>query len=389
MKKLDQKIELLPRTPGVYIFRENQRILYIGKSSDLKERVKNHFNQPSYKDEMFIGKVNKIEIRKTESEIEALILESRLIKKYKPKFNYVWKDDKNYFYVQISKEKLPRILITHRPNAFGPFVDGKALKKTLVILRKAFPYYTQKKHPRNKCAWCHLNLCPGPDPDIKKYKKDISNLKLILKGKKNSVLRKLKKEMALASKAQEYEKAGEIKNKIYALERIMANAKIINGDAVGKKGNRIEGYDISNIQGKLAVGSMVVFENGKPNKSEYRKFRIKMENEPNDTAMIKEIISRRLRHTEWPLPQIMLIDGGKGQLNAALSALKTMNYESKIKVFALAKKRNELFSPHQKEPALLKNMPKDFSNLILRVRDESHRFAIAYHKKLRELDLGL
>lgn len=376
-------LENLPRKSGVYIFKNSSgKILYIGKSSDLKERVKSHFNQPTYKDEIYIKQVKKIEALETDSEIEALILESQLIKKYHPKYNYIWKDDKNYFYVQTK----PYVFVNHRPTLLGPFVDGKSLRKTLNLLRKTFPYYSQKKHPENKCPWCHLGLCPGPNPDIAKYKKDLANLKAILKGKKNFVLKKLKKEMEQASKEQNYELAGEIKNKYFSLERVLKNAKIIANGNSSHSQSRIEGYDISNIQGKFAVGSMVVFENGKPNKSEYRKFKIKMENEPNDTAMIKEVISRRLKHSEWQLPQIMLIDGGKGQLNAAKSAFGASR-QAAPKILALAKRNNELFMDNKKEPVLLKNLPQDFANLILRVRDESHRFAISYHKLLRKSHL--
>jgi excinuclease ABC subunit C len=214
---------------GVYIFKDkNKKILYIGKALDLKKRIKNHFNQPTYKDKLFINKIDKAETLETDSEIEALILESQLIKKHRPKFNYVWKDDKNYFYVAITKGKLPYIFITHRPSPLGPFVDGKALRQTLKFMRKVFPYYTARKHPRNKCPWCHLNLCPGPDPDLAKYRKDLGNLKSFLKGKKKAVFRNLKKEMQKASSEQNYELANEIKNKVFALEKILANAKVIN-----------------------------------------------------------------------------------------------------------------------------------------------------------------
>ncbi len=214
---------------GVYIFKaKNREILYIGKSSNLKERIKTHFNQPNYKDKLYIDKIKKIETIKTDSEIEALILESQLIKKHRPKFNYVWKDDKNYFFIAITKTKPSFVFVTHRPSPLGPFVDGKALRQTLKFLRKVFPYYTATKHPKNKCPWCHLNLCPGPNPDLAKDKKDLRNLKSFLKGKKKAVFRNLKKEMQKASFEQNYELANEIKNNVIALEKILANAKIIN-----------------------------------------------------------------------------------------------------------------------------------------------------------------
>jgi excinuclease ABC subunit C len=391
------KINSLPKTAGVYCFSDKQSFLYIGKAGNIKNRVKNHFSQPTYKDEMFLGKVKKIGYIKTESEIQALILESELIKKHKPKYNTLWKDDKNYFYVAIADNGY--VFLTHQlqtknyklpTNYIGPFVDGKAIKQTLKMLRRTFPYYTQRKHPKGLCPWCHLNLCPGPKPDLKKHKKNINGLKAVLKGKSQRVIKEFKKEMKKAARQRNFEKAAELRDKIFSLEKVLRNSKIISNNLVprsgawdwlGKKISKIEAYDISNIQGQLATGSMVVFINGKPEKDLYRKFKIKISGKPNDTAMIKEVLKRRIRHKEWPLPDLFLIDGGKPQLSTAKQVIK------KIPVAALAKKHNELFI--DKKPLLLKNMPRDFSNLILQLRDEAHRFAITYHKKLREIDLGL
>jgi len=394
--------EKLPRTPGVYIFKNNKEILYIGKATDLKERIKNHFQQPNYRDNLFLDKVKKIGFLETGSEIGALLLEASLIKKHRPRYNIMWRDDKNYFYVVISKEKPPFVSITHQPkrtlNLTGPFVDGTALKKALRLLRKAFPYYSSKKHPKNQCLWCHLGLCPGPDPDLKQYKKSLKNLTEVLRGKKSSVLEKLRKEMKSASKSQDFEKAARLRDQIRTFERIMENARVLEPitnwqktQALFKKAvrikqniSRIEGYDISNIQGQEATGSMVVFINGLPNKSLYRKFKIKIAGKPNDTAMIREVISRRLRHSEWPIPELMLIDGGKAQLNAAIKARKQ---NAGFKVVGLAKRNNELFIEGEKKPIFLKTLPREVSNIILQIRDESHRFAVAYHHRIRRKNL--
>jgi len=215
------------------------------------------------------------------------------------------------------------------------------------------------------------------------------------------------KEMKLASQNQDYEKAGKIRDKISALEKILAHAHIFktetdlkdnwqkNQDILQKIAgakefiSRIEAYDIANIQGKQATGSMVVFVNGKADKNLYRKFRIKILNTPNDIAMLKETISRRLNHSEWEYPGVMLIDGGKAQLNVAMKAksekLKTKN----IKVLAIAKKNNKLYIEGKKNPVLLKTLPQEIYNLILQMRDEAHRFARVYHHKLRAIDAGL
>jgi excinuclease ABC subunit C len=409
-KFIIREIKELPKTPGVYCFKDKEgRFLYIGKAASLKSRAQSHFSQPSFRDNLFIKKVSKIGFIETGSEIEALILEAELIKKYQPKYNVLWRDDKNYFFVAVTKEDFPRVFICHqtkiknfeKKNEYvGPFVEGAALKKTMRMLRRIFPYYSSKTHPKRLCPWCHLGLCPGPNPLKSEYKKSIRNLKAVLKGKSGSVLKNLRKEMELHSKKQEYEKAGEIKAQIQALESVLAHAKVIARAKMAfdwqkaqkeimsvlkteKEIRRAEAYDVSNIQGKEATASMVVFMEGRPDKNLYRKFKIKFGDTPNDTAMLKEAVSRRLRHEEWPLPDFMLMDGGKGQLSAAVSALEG----KKIKVAALAKRNNELFLPEEKNPCLLENLQKDASNFILQLRDEAHRFAVSYHRNLRKKSL--
>jgi len=309
------KFGKLPETTGVYVFEKDKEFLYIGKAANIKERVKQHRKLSRLS--RLTGHIGYVE---TDSETDALLLEAKLIKKYQPKYNVDWKDDKNYFYVGITKEPFPRVFITHQPSRpkselkyIGPFVDGKKLKKILTELRKKFPYRTCKTLPSRKagtrpCLWYHLKQCPAP---------------------------------CLFS------------------------------------GGRLEAYDISNIQGEEAAGSMVTFVNGKPDKNFYRRFKIKGAAEPNDVAMLKEVLERRLKHKEWPYPDLILVDGGRAQLNAAKSL-------SKIPVMALAKKRNELYVKGDKKPILLKNLPQEFSNFILRARDEAHRFARAYHHHLRD-----
>ncbi len=400
------KIENIPKTTGVYCFNDKNDILYIGKAINIKNRVKNHFLQPTYKDNFFIEKTEKIGFIETGSEIEALILEANLIKKYQPKFNQVWRDDKNYFYVAITRGKIPVVYITHQKNKLktnyiGPFVEGNSLKKTLKFLRKIFPYYTTTKHPKNSCTWCHLGLCPGPNPNLMEYKRNIKKLILILRGKRKTVLRYLKKEMEELSNEKKFEEAMKIRDKISALEQVMAHTKVIEDKKIEKnnwdktqtilKGllnlkcpiSKIECYDISNIQGKQAVGSMVVFMNGRPDKSQYKKFRIRMENKPNDIAMLKEILQRRFARPEWPYPEIILIDGGIAQLNVGIKVKNENPATKNIKVISIAKRLKELFIENSKEPILLKTLPQEIYNLIIHLDDEAHRFAISYHKLLR------
>jgi excinuclease ABC subunit C len=390
-----EKISSLPKTTGVYCFKKDGELLYIGKAVNIQERVKQH--------KELLGLAEQLGYIKTNSEIEALLLEAKLIKKHQPKYNIVWRDDKNYFYVEITKEEFPRVLITHQPgrgetsSIIGPFVEGRSLKRTLTYLRRVFPYYTAKKHPLGNCLWCSLNLCPGPLPDKEEYQKNIRNLTAVLEGRSKIVLKNLKREMKQASASRAYEKAAGLRDRIVSLEKVMSYSRVIEPSWLnltevrprpigGWDFKRIEAYDVSNIQGKEATGSMVVFKNNKPDKSQYRKFKIKVQGKPNDIAMLKEILNRRLKHKEWPLPDLILIDGGKAQFNAAKSIL-SRSHLGKIGVVAIAKKKNELYLEGKKKPVLLKSLPREIFNLILQLRDEAHRFAITYHKKLRNKNL--
>ena len=439
-----EQIERLPKSPGVYYLKNGRKILYIGKASNIKERIKNHFYQPSYQDRFFIDQVNGIKYTGTDSEIEALVLEANLIKKYQPKYNIVWKDDKNYFFVGATKEDFPRVFITHQPfvastpqglrplykkdkgtergemqtEFVGPFVDGRSLKQTLKTLRRIFPYRTCRNFPSKPCLWYQLNRCPAPCLNESKLAKQIpitfekmkkeckNNAKLILqvlKGKKSNVLKLLKKEMKDYSFSQNYEKAGKVRDQITSLERIMSHAKIFETQPSEKleenvqkilqnllkaknRISRIEAYDISNIQGQEAAGSMAVFKDGVPEKKSYRKFKIRTAGSPDDIAMIKEVLSRRFRHSEWHLPDAIFIDGGKAQFNAALEIKKNNRKLRNVKVLSLAKRNNELFIEGKSKPLLLKNLPRAIFNLILQLRDEAHRFAQRYHHKLKEID---
>ncbi len=455
----------LPLTPGVYVFRGKKEIFYIGKSANIQKRVKSHFQHPTFRDNLYINLIKSIGYLETNSEIEALILEARFIRNLQPRFNVIWRDNKNYFFVGATQEKFPRIFITHQIGAketenvkgknylkktissklskktnpktllAGPFVDGKPLKQTLRILRKIFPYRTCRVLPKKACFWYQIGQCLAPcQAKTKKEKekarkmnqKNVSSIMKILKGQKTTVLKDLEKEMEKSSLAEKFEKAAKLRDQIAVLKRVLSNAKIFQNITprqlqnwtvvqnklqkilkTREKIQRIEGYDISNIQGFQSTGSMVVFVNGKPQRADYRKFKIKylprvfasshalskkssFLNKPNDTAMIKEIISRRLRHFEWPFPQLILIDGGKAQLHAALSEIEKASHLKSTKrtglypkVTALAKRRNELFIEGKRNSILLASLPPEISNLFLYIRDESHRFAITYHRQLR------
>jgi len=403
--KFQKDFSKLSKSSGVYSFKTKGEFLYIGKAANLKERVKNHFQQPTYKDLKFIDKIDKIGFIKTENEIEALILEAELIKKHLPKFNVLWRDDKNYFYVRVQKETFPRLLLIHQKKEgdIGPFVDGKALKETLKVLRKVFPYRSCRNIPKKSCLWHQLNRCPAPCslktkvPEAEKKiekesKRNIKNLIKILKGQKNQVLKNLKREMKKDSKELNFEGAARARDQIKNLEKVLEHKIILSKESnwpetekilqkiikTNKPLFRIEAYDVSNFQGKEAVGAMIVFIEGEPRKHLYRKFKIRLKETPDDIAMLKEIINRRLKHKEWPRPNLVLIDGGKAQLNTAL----IMN----SRIIALAKRKNEVFVDNKKK-VLLKSLPREIRDLILQLRDEAHRSAITYHRKLRKKKL--
>ena len=423
-----ENLNKIPKVPGVYCFLNEKEILYIGKAANLRERIKNHFQQPSFKDYLFLDKVEKIGYIKTGSEIEALILEANLIKKYQPKFNVIWRDDKNYFFVGITNEDFPRIFLSHQKKLknkeelkttfIGPFVDGKALKQTLKILRKIFPFRSCKKLPKRPCLWYHLGYCLGPCLLKSKFFEEIKdatqikrisqkNAKMIMKilkeGKK-SVLRELKREMKKEAKLENFEEAKRLRDQIFALEKTLSHAKVFEEILVERpdwkkieeklkeildfKGEikKIEAFDISNIGGKLAVGSMVTFIEGEKQKNLYRKFKIKFEKESGDINMLKEVLKRRLLHEEWGLPDLILIDGGKAHLNSAIEVKKELN-KNNIKIISLAKPERKLYLEGKNTPLLLKNLPTFLTQFILSVNGEAHRFAISYHRKLREKSL--
>jgi excinuclease ABC subunit C len=326
----------------------------------------------------------------------------------------------------MTKEDFPRIFWTHqiklkpklykeKPIFVGPFVDGKALKQTLKILRKIFPFRSCRKIPNRPCLWYHLNRCPAPcllkSKIIKEIPKDslkvkkiaqrnAKNLIKVLERGKRPVLINLKREMGFHSKRQEFEEAAKIRDKIRALEKVFLHSKIFEIEKpeewkkiekelkkilnTKKRISRIEAYDVSNIRGKLAAGSMVTFIDGKEDKNLYRRFKIKFAKRPNDLIMIKECLIRRFEHPEWQFPDLILIDGGKAQLNAALEALKNQTLKEKPKFLSLAKKERKLFIENKEKPIFLKDLGKEISNFLLRMTKEAHRFAVAYHKKLRK-----
>lgn len=419
---LKEKVSKITSSPGVYIFKDSKKeILYIGKASNLKKRVFSYFTRPlNNKLKNLVDKALDIEVVETGSEIEALFLESELIKRYKPFFNVEWRDEKNFLYLEITKENFPGVFLVRQPADkasiyFGPFVESNILKKSLRILRQIFGFRTAKKFPHKLCFWGRIKKCPCSGISQDEYQKNIKALVNFLKGKTAKVINDLEKEMQKLAATHEYEKAALIRDKIDAL-KLLGQKHLFNDLTVDLKkdegllelanvlslknlSKKIEAYDISNIFGKEATGSMIVFEQGLPAKQLYRRFKIKTVSGINDYQMIAEVLQRRFGRFGGgdpafkSLPDLIIIDGGKGHLSTALKVLKEKKLS--IPTIALAKKNEEIYKMRdqgseirgkEKEVKFEKIvLPKTSASLKLlqRIRDESHRFAIAYHYLLR------
>ena len=393
MRKLTKKI---PDSPGVYLFKGARgKILYVGKAGNLRRRVSSYFKKNADpKVARLVRDAKKLDFIKADTAIEALILEAELIKKHEPQFNAKEKDNKSFLYVDITKDKFPQVILSrgraippkHISKRYGPFTSASQIREALRIIRKIFPFSIHDKEKigtmRRACFDYELGLCPGTcigEVSRKEYLKDVRNIKLFFEGKKKRILSLLRGEMNLASANLDFERAGKVKRQIFALQHIQDVALISEERQRFADTNegmkRIEGYDISNISGASAVGSMVVFVGGVPDKDEYRKFRIKTVKGSNDVAMLSEVLFRRLEN-KWQLPDLILVDGGRGQVNAAFKVLKGRTL--RIPIIGIAK------GPTRKKNEIIGSVPSWTSiQELVRVRDEAHRFAIKYHKKLR------
>jgi excinuclease ABC subunit C len=433
MKSQELKQFNLPDTPGVYYFTRGgkgptlsidsqgrtlgsrEEILYIGKATSLKDRVKSYFSRDVLltrgpKIMKMIDEAERVEYKQTDSVLEALILEVNEIKAYQPIYNSREKDDKSYNFVVITKEEFPRILIERGRNleaslskvrpwkTFGPFPNSRELKEALKIVRKIFPFRDAKCKITPKLKHCfnaQIGLCPGPCAGrISKieYRKIIRNITLFFEGKKDKLIKTLESEMKALAKKHEFEKAEGIKRKIFALNHIQDVALIKQDieqetrDKIEETKFRIEAYDVAHIYGTNAVGVMTVVDlpagrqgMGEVNKSQYRKFKIRLDKN-DDTKNLKEILSRRLGHPEWRFPNLIVVDGGKGQINAAKKVLEESGLEM-IDVVSVVKDER-----HRAREVLGKpqtTMTNNQIKSILLANAEAHRFAINYHRLLR------
>lgn len=552
-KVLEETIKLVPAQAGCYIYYDaTGEIIYVGKAKNLKRRVYSYFHKQhdSAKTRVLVSQIEKLEYIITDSEVEALILESHLIKKHKPKYNILLKDDKKYPYFLITDEDFPRIQVVRKKNLnpdkgrfYGPYTDIGAMYATLDFLKKIFPLKQCKnpKYTSRPCLYYHIGKCLAPcqgKVTPEEYQKLIKQVELFLSGKQTELLKQLKEQMQKYSEVQEYEKAAKFRDSYVDLQKTLERQKVVyentklnedilavlyedgilvivvmmirDGRLIDKKDftyfvedidkteyfetffrdyyttlkleypdkivskdlkdigdkelyqewlkvisgkkitinygngrgkynelcelaiknarntlenakikkmsqirdnfnevgsylaeklelsnfpNRIECYDISHIQGTNTVASMVVFQNGLPKKTAYRKFKIKLtEGKPDDFLSMKEVLTRRLSRLgepKWEKPDLIIIDGGKGQLSSVMQVVEKMGIKvgvGGIDFVSLAKREEEVFLPNRFESILL---PRDSNALYLiqRIRDEAHRFAITYHRDLRSKSL--
>lgn len=412
---------LLPNEPGIYLFCDEQSsILYVGKAKDLRKRVASYFIKSAdlgEKTKVLVSKIKKIRYLKVSSEVESLLLEANFIKKYNPLYNIRLTDGKSYPLIRVTIDhKYPAVLIarnTNDPNSvyFGPYPNSGAMKLVLKTIRHIFPFQSVEHHSQSFCLYHHIGLCPCVSflktrEDKTAYKKTIRRIITFLKGDVKKVLKDLEKERNVLSREEKFEQAQKLQEKISAISLITypvhtpfeyENNPNLKNDIRKKELSelqdhlkqvgltvatlqRIECYDISNTSGTNATGSLVVFTDGEKDSKWYRRFKIKPETKgPNDFAMMYEIITRRLKHDEWPKPDLIIADGGKGQISMAKKAIEENLLH--IPLIGLAKKQEIIITSDFRQIILPKNSAA--LQLVMRIRDEAHRFAITYHKKLR------
>jgi excinuclease ABC subunit C len=402
MLKETLKTTNLPDVPGVYFFLNNKKkILYIGKATSLKNRVKSYFSadlreKRSPLIESMVAEAASVEFTETESVLEALILETSLIRSHKPRYNTKSKDDKSYNHLVITNEEWPRVLVvrgrdlnekflrTEIKYEFGPFPSASLLRSALKIVRRLFKFYDTKKSigtERSKMekGKIDFNRQIGLYPDSEQkteYLKTIRHIRLLFQGKKQTIVKELETEMFRVAKKVKFEQANKIKRQIFALKHIEDIALIKNDYVLFKntKALRIEAYDVAHLAGKHMVGVMVVVQNSETLKSEYRKFKIKSLKQANDPAALKEVLRRRFTHKNWPFPDLVVVDGNLIQKNAAAQVMFELNLS--IPVVAVVKDENHKPVSLIGSTELINNYKFD----LLLANAESHRFAINYYR---------
>ena len=438
MTQLEDKLKQLPTTPGVYFHKDaSGSIIYIGKAANLRNRVRSYFQKSRAfdpKTDILVSEIADLDWTEVETEADALFLEAELVRRYQPRFNILLRDDKSLQFVRIDyKSDYPTVTLVRRPlddgaEYFGPYVNGFAVKKALRYLRRAFPYAISRPNSQKRASlYYHLGLDPGLEEgrtSLNEYRANLRKLMQYLRGGRVTLMRDIERDMKKAAKSKDFEQAAHFRNQLHALQSL--SRQILFSDrelqdaskdqalvdlaallGLPKPPNRIEGFDISHMQGTDNVASMVVFTSGLPDKANYRKFKMRAGGN-DDFAHMAETIKRRLRDEnvkKWGIAGLMLIDGGRGQLAAALASRDSCGKD--IPMIGLAKRQEEIIvskrsAPAEQEIILAKarsmgayisesadfiniELPKDSHTvkLLQRIRDESHRFAVSYHSTLK------
>jgi excinuclease ABC subunit C len=415
LEQFKKRMQKMPDSPGVYFFLDKtKKVLYIGKATDLKSRVRSYFSPDLHKTRgpiitKMVERAKTIDWRQTDSVLEALILEANLIKTYKPAANTDLKDDKSWNYVVVTKEDFPRILLVRGKelgnsatplHTFGPFPHGLQLKEALRIIRKIFPYrdtcvpapqqIAEGKRPK-ACFNAAIGLCPGVCSGAvnkTEYRKIVRRIVMLFQGKKSELVKSLTRDMKVSAKEERFEEAARLRKQLFALQHIQ-DVSLIKEEyrapagPGGMRPVRIEAYDVAHLGGSAAVGVMTVVENGTPLKNEYRKFILRKTKAGDDAGGLREILSRRLGHDEWPMPRIIAVDGSVGQMNAAQKVLD--EYGIRIPIVGVTKDDKHRAREIKGDRTLIATRERD----ILLANAEAHRFAIGYHRKRRSAQMGL
>jgi excinuclease ABC subunit C len=421
-----EKVKQFPAAPGVYLMKDEQgRVLYVGKAKNLRNRAGHYFTRAAAEDRRtadLVRLIADIDFLPAESEVDALLMEARLVKDIQPRFNADLKDDKSFPYLQIRmREDFPRVEFTRSPRRrgvklYGPFTSAKSLRAAIHVLQRIFQFRTcsldisendERWRWFRPCLLHSIRQCTAPcnfRVTKEEYRQQIRALRLVLEGKKGKLIAEMEGQMQQASEALNFEKAARLRDEITALQNLGLRGKVDKDvqpevfPIEPKKGlvglrkvlglratpRTIEGVDIAHLGGDDMVASLVAFVDGLPFKPGYRRFRIKSVQGVDDFASIREVVTRRFRRLhdeEAPFPDILLIDGGKGQLNAALEAFAMLGIEPPCLV-SLAKREEEVYRPGEAEPLRLSRHSAAL-RLLQYVRDEAHRFAQHYHKILR------
>lgn len=402
-----EKIKQLPDRPGIYLFKDEAgKTLYVGKAASLRKRVSSYF-QPARPLINRLGhlvqETKDLEWVVTGSEAEALLYEMSTVKELTPKYNVLLRDDKSFPLIKVTvDEPFPRLFIGrgNEPGvkSIGPFTNATLLRQAFTAIRRIIPFRTCRTLPQRACLDYYLKLCPAPCEGRvgqEQYRENLSQVYRLMEGRKEEVLKELQRKMQQASQARRYEDAARLRDQIAGLiELTVRPRQFIPSEALAdlqsllklpRLPRRIEAFDVSNIFGREPVGSLVTFVDGRPHKDGYRRFKMKTVSGIDDYAMMREIVRRRYEAKpkgadSMVLPDLVVIDGGKGHLNSALEVFRELKLD--LPAVGIAKEFEELFLPGRREPVILPPSSRAL-HLIERARDEAHRFAIGYHRLLR------